>query len=289
MAPNQAQNEPADTLGSGFRIEPTTGDGRKKIALEQTGFESFSLQSSITYLGETGLELKADSPLNPFDKWMSKGFDEDTINHLRHVGPATLSSTDLASVPGPIRWWVNSYGRHTPAALIHDRFIGDPEPGDTGRPDGVGEQHIDRYFRFMLKASGEPFFKRWLMWSAVAARTQFHRGLRRSVLISLWIAAAVIGLALFVMAVRSQDWGALWIPLLAPLPAAALWGRQAGAGLIIAYIGVPVMLVPMIFAFVATVIYSLLEAIGQQISEIFGSDREPFFDSLIHDPEAPEV
>ena len=64
------------------------------------------------------------------------------------------TTTDLASVPGPLRWFLGSYGVHTPAVLIHDRLIPTP-PDMVGR---ITEQQADRYMRFMLKALGVRWF-----------------------------------------------------------------------------------------------------------------------------------
>ena len=86
-----------------FTVETTTvkGTSHNDIWLAQFSRTEFFLHSTITYVGEeTGLE----------------GYDlkEDTRTFIRTVGPDTLGPTDLASVPGPLRWFVNSYGAHTP-------------------------------------------------------------------------------------------------------------------------------------------------------------------------------
>ena len=128
--------------GPGFHIDADANDGR--IRLAQCGRKTFALESTIRYSGTTGLE--------------DVGLPPASLEELREVTPADLPETDLASIPPPMRWWVNSYGVHTPAAIIHDRFIG----GDL--PEGVTEQHIDRYFRFMLADAGVTIGKRWIMW-----------------------------------------------------------------------------------------------------------------------------
>ena len=39
------------------------------------------------------------------------------------VDESTLPRSDLASVPLALTWFVSRHGRHTPAALVHDRLV----------------------------------------------------------------------------------------------------------------------------------------------------------------------
>lgn len=236
---------------TGFTVEPQ-GHG-PNIELHQINARSFRLASTVTYHGPTGLD----------------GLDEDAQKRIRSVDAATLTTTDLASVPGPFRWWVNTYGIYTPAALIHDRFIGAPLDGDPGRPDGVTEQMIDRYFRFMLHSLGVPFFRRWLMWAAVATRTRLHSGPLRFVSMLVWMFLAVAGVGFLVVSALNGNWGVVAVAAALPIPASILWGRQAGAGLIIAWVGVPCLLAPTALAVPFLAVYAFVEAIGQQCSVLF--------------------
>lgn len=249
---DQTDAEEADTANpwAGFTVEPSGVP--PVIKLEQVDRSTFKLGSTVRYWGPTGLPA----------------LDPESERRLRSVDPSSLPSTDLASVPGPFRWWVKSYGIHTPAALIHDRFIGDPEPGDPGRPLGVTEQQIDRYFRFMLRELGVPFFRRWLMWAAVAGRTRIHGGLRRATSMVIWFVLAVFGVVVIVAGAVGGEWGLIAVATLLPIPASALWGRQAGAGLIIAYVGVPCLLAPSALAVPFLLVYAVVEAVGQQCSQL---------------------
>lgn len=240
----------------GFSVDALDGE-HPRIRLEQIDRRTFRLGSTVRYLGPTGLD----------------DLDADSDRRIRSVDPDTLPSTDLASIPGPLRWWINSYGAHTPAALIHDRFIGDTAPGDCGRPPGVSEQAIDRYFRFMLRELGVPFFRRWLMWAAVACRTRLHAGFLRRAGMIVWILLSLVGLGLFIDGVIAGDPAEMVFAAALPVPASLLWGRQPGAGLIIAYIGVPCLLPPTALAVPFLAIYALVEAIGTRCSELFGDRR----------------
>jgi hypothetical protein len=245
----------------GFSV--TSPPGKYGIVLEQIDSRKFRLWSVVRYNGDTGLELS-----------------EEADERVRTVGPRTLGETDLASVPGPFRWWAHSYGVHTPAALIHDRFIGDPVKGQPGRPDGVSEQNIDRYFRFMLRGLGVPYLRSWLMWAAVASRTRLNSGKLRAFSMIAWIAVSVGGVALMLYGLFSRDWSQIIQAALLPLPVAALWGRQAGAGLIIAYVGVPFLLLPSVLAVPFLFLYAIAEAAAAQVIEARGGyeDSDEFSD-----------
>jgi hypothetical protein len=141
--------------------------------------------------------------------------------------PADLGDpalTDLASVPTALRWFVSTYDVHTPAALLHDRLI-----GPTNMP-GVSDADADRFFRFMLKALGVRFVRRWMMWTAVAFGTRSRNPRLRPLLI-IWLLAAVAGISTLVYGSLVQNWCLVIVAAIAPFPASLLWGRQYGAGL----------------------------------------------------------
>jgi hypothetical protein len=95
---------PAGLRWPGFTI---TGPHPGEISLRQIDSKSFVLEQGMTirYDGATGLE--------GLDR-----VDEATIEMIRSLTSAELQSTDLASVPGLLRWFTNTYGLHTPAALV---------------------------------------------------------------------------------------------------------------------------------------------------------------------------
>ncbi len=237
-----------DTPWNGFTISSPSRDG--SVDLTQVDDRWFRLRSTITYNGDVGI-----SGLEPSD-----------IAAIRTVDNASLGRTDLASVPAPFRWWVNSYGIHTPAALIHDRLIGDPPEGSEPRPESITDQQVDAYFRSMLKTLGVPFFRRWLMWAAVALRTRLQTGTRRRLLMVTWIVLAASGTIGASIALLSREWGQFVVYAAAAAPASLLWGRQFGAGLIIAYVGVPFLLGPAAIAIPSIGLYAVLESSGKLIS-----------------------
>jgi Protein of unknown function (DUF1353) len=77
------------------------------------------------------------------------------------------NSTDLASVPPLLSWFIGTYGLHTKAALFHDHYV------DT--PEAMSRKQADTLFRDALRESGVHWLRRWLMWTAVSLRTSFKR------------------------------------------------------------------------------------------------------------------
>ncbi len=248
--------------GKGFVIDGGRGDGN--IRLAQKGRATFQLESRIDYHGDTGLD--------------ALGLTNEAELLLRRLDPADLPNTDLASIPAPMRWWVNTYGVHTPAALIHDRFIGGELPSD------VTEQHIDRYFRFMLRDSGVLIGKRWIMWSAVALRTRWKSGGVRTWLTAIWIVLALTGFTGTVWAlITGQFWLAATLTFPTPVIAASLWGRQFGAGLIAAYIVLPWLVIPMALSLMLLSPFWLVEKLAGQILEPTIAGDEPLWEATSSD------
>jgi hypothetical protein len=136
-------------------------------------------------------------------------------------------------------------------ALLHDRLIG---PTNTL---GVSDVHADRFFRFMLKALGVRFVRRWMMWTAVAFGTRWRTKRLRPLLI-LWLLVAAAGMSTLVYGLLTQSWWLVLAAAIAPLPAAALWGHQYGAGLTAAATALWV-LPPTVLATIGFWIYWLME------------------------------
>jgi len=76
------------------------------------------------------------------------------------------NSTDLASVPPLLTWFIGTYGLHTKAALLHDHYV--------DAHDTMTRKHADTLFRDALRESGVHWLRRWLMWTAVSLRTSFR-------------------------------------------------------------------------------------------------------------------
>lgn len=232
-----------------------SGEPEGHIPLKQIDIKEFVLGASVTFTGSrTGLEGKVS---------------DEVLADIRTVTPAQLPTTDLASVPGPLRWFVNRYGPHTPAALIHDRLI-----GVTPVVEGLTDQLTDRFFRFMLKAVGVRLVRRWVMWAAVALRTRwFSRGWKR-ISLAVWLLASVAGMVLTVVALVNGWWLVLAVALAAPFLFAVLWGRQYGAGIVAAY-AAPWIGPPSLFAVLGYLVYLAAESVAGLLTRGRTEGTEP--------------
>ncbi len=212
------------------------------VRFSQISATRFALQSSLIYLGDTGLE--------------EKGLSDAQLAEIRLVSPDRLPITDLASVPDWATWLVPKYGLYTPAALIHDRLTTNSNKTPI---TGITRQDADRYFRFMLRDLGVPFGRRWVMWTAVALHTRYLDVVWRKLSVILWFLLAFLGMASFGYGVIENAWPVIAVASLVPLPASFLWGKQYIAGLIAAYIAIPWILPPSIFVLVFYGIFKLIE------------------------------
>lgn len=100
-----------------------------------------------------------------------------------------IFTTDLASIPAPFTWLVPKDGTHTPAALLHDALVSDPElPADyrlAHRDPDSGRWHTDptepeprcsredadNIFRHAMAHLGVSYLRRWMVWATVTAAT----------------------------------------------------------------------------------------------------------------------
>jgi hypothetical protein len=79
----------------------------------------------------------------------------------RFVVPAGFR-TDFASVPRPVVWLVPRFGAYTLAAILHDWLC-----SEGIRSGVVTSRDADGIFRRVMRESGVPVLRRWLMWAGV--------------------------------------------------------------------------------------------------------------------------
>lgn len=180
-----------------------------------------------------------DQPTGPFRKWASDRWAEVLLRQVdaktfRLAQPFRFDDgtnrfdvpeddvTDLASVPRFLTWLVPRYGRHTLAALLHDNLQDHTS---------VSSAQADILFRDAMGETGVPLSRRWVMWAAVALRTQWKQGGLRAARVALWV--AVFGVAALV----------LWAKVALALATSFGWGALGfAAGAVAAAIVVPVAL-----------------------------------------------
>lgn len=149
------------------------------------------------------------------------------------VTDETLPVTDLASIPGFLSWFVSRTGRHTPAALVHDRLV---TPG----MDPVARAAADDLFLDLMARLDVPPVRRTVMWAAVSLATRWVSGWLARAAIVVWGVIAVCGLLSLVTGLVGSR--PLWVigALVAPAPASLLWGTKRRAGLVGGYALLPV-------------------------------------------------
>ncbi len=79
----------------------------------------------------------------------------------RFVVPAGFR-TDFASVPRVVTWLVPRFGAYTLAAILHDWLC-----SEGIRSGAVTSRDADGIFRRVMRESGVPVLRRWLMWAGV--------------------------------------------------------------------------------------------------------------------------
>ena len=244
--------------GTAFLVD---GLPNAPIELDQYTAKDFVFVGTLSFVGDMGLDEKKYPKITAEMKQKARGLDG-----------SLLGRSDLASVPRFLRWFELPYGRHTPAALIHDGLIFDGKPNAGALGSDIA---ADRYFRYMLEAVQVPFFKRWIMWAAVALRTRWAVGGWRRLTIVLWVILSAVGIAALALAASAimsggeapgdiNEWALLAGAVVAPSLAGALWGKQWGASLVIA-VAAPFLLLPAAIAAIGYAIYWVLERLGRAI------------------------
>jgi hypothetical protein len=124
------------------------------------------------------------------------------------------NSTDLASVPQLLWWFIASYGTHTRAALFHDHFV-DARDDNYEAPPRARRHEVDRAFERALGESELRWLRRMLVWTAVSLSTSWGpRGLKL-IVAHLLALAVLVGWAVL----GGPAWPAIMIGL-----SGFLWG-----------------------------------------------------------------
>lgn len=107
----------------------------------------------------------------------------------RFVVPAGFR-TDFATVPRPVTWLIPRFGAYTLAAILHDWLV-----TEGLRTRAVTSRQADGIFRRVLRESGVPVLRRWLMWAGVRWGALAHERRR-----SGWLSSAPGVLAISLLA-----------------------------------------------------------------------------------------
>ena len=116
-APGGDSREEVIPWGRAFLVD---GHPDAPIELDQYTAKDFVFVGTLSFLGDMGLDEKKYPKITAEMKQNARALDGSLVGR-----------SDLASVPRFLRWFELPYGRHTPAALIHDGLIfgGKPNKG----------------------------------------------------------------------------------------------------------------------------------------------------------------
>jgi hypothetical protein len=146
----------------------------------------------------------------------------------RFVVPAGFR-TDFATVPRVVTWLVPRFGAYTLAAVLHDFLC-----TEGIRSGAVSAREADGIFRRVMRESGVPVLRRWLMWTGVrwGALTD---GRRRAG----WLASAPGVLAISAVAAP-----VVVPPAVAILPGLAVYAVAEGIASVVAPTGPEELVLP---------------------------------------------
>lgn len=180
------------------------------------------------------------------------------------IGPELLQATDLTSVPQVLRWFVSQYGRHTPAALLHDALLNRVSENDADRLKKW--EAADLTFRRALEQLEIPTIRRYLMWAAVSLGSRLRiKGLLPTAGIVVWAFFFVAGTVALFWASFNGLWAVIVATLLGPWVGAGLWGRQYWAGVIAGY-GAIFIAPPTVLGMISFWLYRVLEWLVSRLS-----------------------
>jgi hypothetical protein len=128
---------------------PGTGPEDPEVILRQVSAHTFQLLYGFEY-----------EPAGTQDNYPVPPHDPQTSPQNKN------NSSDLASIPPLLTWFIGTYGLHTKAVLFHDHYV---DAEDTN----MTRKQADTFFRDALRESGVRWLRRWLMWTAVSLRTSF--------------------------------------------------------------------------------------------------------------------
>ena len=163
----------------------------------------------------------------------------------------SLPTTDFASIPRYMSWFVSRHGRHTPAALVHDPLV-------TAGMSFEDRKAADRRFLTMMDSLEVPPVQGRVMWAAVTLATRLHGTRTSKVGLALWAVIAAGGMVLLVWGAATVTPWMIAVALVAPAVAALLWGNQYRAGLIAGY-ALPIVALPALASLAGYWIYWLIE------------------------------
>jgi hypothetical protein len=174
--------------------KPDGKDAEPDILLRQVGPNAFQLVQGFDYEVPDWDKTDKPYPAPPHDLTKSP---EEKIK-LPGASKPQRNSTDLASVPYILWWFIASHGRHTRAALLHDHLV--------DADDIITRRDADTVFRLALEESEVKWLRRWLIWGAVSLATNAKSWWGRIYVAVFCLFLAAFAVALLYWAFGGHRW-----------------------------------------------------------------------------------
>ena len=131
--------------GDAFVVDDPSG----LVGVEQVGEKEFRVTTGFEFMDETVRERLIEAVVrngratNRTRAAADAMVDAACTYAVKDKRPEELE-TDLASIPTFMRWFVNTYGLHTLAALLHDNLIVDTPNGGALESDTLSDRFFPR-------------------------------------------------------------------------------------------------------------------------------------------------
>lgn len=209
---------------------PGTDPDEPEVILRQVSAHTFQLLYGFKY---EPAGTQSSYPVPPHDP--------------RTSPQAKNNSSDLASIPPLLTWFIGTYGLHTKASLFHDHYV-DAEDHELTRKEA------DTLFRDALRESDVRWLRRWLMWTAVSLSTSFG---------ALGLAAILVHLVVLTGATSYWLlWGGHWSPAAVLAVVGFGWGFHRWP---LAVLGFTLVAAPAALAWVARFVALISEYVEEGI------------------------
>ncbi len=183
-----------DNWPTSDRFSRTDGAVPALFELRQIADDEFKLLTPFRYQGRDGRYLE--------------------------INDREMTTTDLASVPWFMAWFVSNYGRHTPAVLVHDQLTPDHPTPDAN----IRRREADRMFLEAMDDLDVAPVRSRVMWAAVVFATKWANWPLGTLSMLAWLACSLAGTGLLAVSIAAGSPLAL-LALVGPFAGALLWGR----------------------------------------------------------------
>lgn len=201
-----------------------------RIQLQQVLGED-GLHGRLFQLAEGFSYVDDDGSVHPVARHDTTRSPVTWIDGVAHI----TNGTDLASVPTEFWALIASYGRQSPAAIMHDQQANEAGRIEDPAARVAARVPIDLRFTRALRSQGVPRLRAHLMWAFVSLQSHFAPmpGRSRAIIAGVALASIAVWVLIVGLIVAPSPW---WLVLLA-LPVllmAVFWRTRMLVGTLLA-------------------------------------------------------